>query len=481
MPPHRLHQLRAGQGERQPQEALERAVEPEPGARAPAVRRSPRRPGTARWRSGRPARPRGRRRRGAATTRHCGSSRASSPTSASRCAASCARRSPTMVSASASRRTATSWSSTGLAMSTPTRAAASRCTCGAEARTQPIRRPPQYGLLIPPIDTTRECRSKSATGGGIVGAVQRQVHEGLVDHQVGAGLRGGGDEPLPQRRGHQVAGRVLELRDQVRQPGPGLPQGAQQQLVVPARVVEAQPVRDDPGPAGGERGQRVRVGGRLHQRRAAGRQDQPDHQVQRVLGAVGDHDLFGAGGQAPGGVERGDRLAQLADAGRVVAGAAEVAGQVLGGVAGGVHQLRRGGERGAAEVDHVPVVGRRPETEVRHPVAGRAAPSSSRRRAGWRACPVSRSCRYAAVTVVRLIRSASASSRSAGRRTPSGEPAVGEQAAHRVGQRGVVGAAPAARQGVPMTEQSGQLSAANLRCHGHLRDIGYLAAVKIGP
>lgn len=52
-------------------------------------------------------------------------------------------------------------------MSTPTRRAARRCTSGAEARTQPIRRPPQYALLMPPMDTTRECRSKRATGGGI--------------------------------------------------------------------------------------------------------------------------------------------------------------------------------------------------------------------------------------------------------------------------------------------------------------------------
>ena len=48
------------------------------------------------------------------------------------------------------------------------RAPARRCTSGADARTQPIRRPPQYALLSPPIETTRECRSKTATGGDIV-------------------------------------------------------------------------------------------------------------------------------------------------------------------------------------------------------------------------------------------------------------------------------------------------------------------------
>ena len=77
-------------------------------------------------------------------------------------------------------------------------------------------------------------------------------------------------------------------------------------------------------------------------------------------------------------------------------------------------------------------------------------------------CPVSRSSRYAAVTVVRLIRSASASSRSAGQAYPQREPAVGEQPADRAGQRGVVGAATAARQGVPLPEQSGQLDPSHL-------------------
>ena len=48
------------------------------------------------------------------------------------------------------------------------------------------------------------------------------------------------------------------------------------------------------------------------------------------------------------------------------------------------------------------------------------------------------------------------------------QPAVGEQTAYRGGQRGVVGAAPAAGQGVPLPEQPGQLDATHLAGHGHL-------------
>ncbi|GAA0912626.1 hypothetical protein GCM10009558_020090 [Virgisporangium aurantiacum] len=91
--------------------------------------------------------------------RHCGNSARSAATSASRWARRSRRRAAMISSDACSRCTAINCSSTGDAMSTFTRSAASRAKVGAAARVQPMRSPPQNGLLMPPIDTVRAPRS----------------------------------------------------------------------------------------------------------------------------------------------------------------------------------------------------------------------------------------------------------------------------------------------------------------------------------
>src|SRR5262245_6693255 len=88
---------------------------------------------------------------------------------------------------------------------------------------------------------------------------------------------------------HQVAGRVLEFRDQVRDPRADLAYRTEQQVGVPA-VGDAE--RVDAGSSSTERGQRVGIGRRLGQYGGAGRGEQSQREVERVLYAVGDHDLL---------------------------------------------------------------------------------------------------------------------------------------------------------------------------------------------
>jgi hypothetical protein len=74
---------------------------------------------------------------------------------------------------------------------------------------------------------------------------------------------------------------------------------------------------DDLGPQGGQQPPRRPVPGRLHRDPVAGLQQHPGHQVDRLLGAVGDHHLAGAGLHRPGGADvAGDGLAQAGVAGR---------------------------------------------------------------------------------------------------------------------------------------------------------------------
>ncbi len=307
-----------------------------------------------------------------------------------------------------------------------------------------------------------------------VGPVQRQVHERLVDHQVGADRVRGGHQPFPQLGRHQVPGRVLEVGNQVTDAGSNLPQRTQQQVRVPAVGVGGQAVRGDPGPPGGQGREGVRVARRLDQDPAARRERQPQHQVQGVLRAVGDHDLVRRGGQPPFGVPLGDRLPQLDDPDRVVPGAIEVAGQILGRRPGRRQQLGRGGQRRHTEVEHVPVVQWDPQSVRRDPVRPRQhRPASGTPPAGQ----VSAVAQFA----VRGRDGGTADPQRlgqvpfGGQAHAEGEPTVGEQAAYRTGQRGIVGAAPPTGQGVPLPEQPGQLDPTHLTHHGHSPEIGSIA------
>ena len=111
----------------------------------------------------------------------------------------------------------------------------------------------------------------------------------------------------------------------------------------------------------------------------------------------------------------------------------------------------------------------RPEVATRCPSGRVVQLPAPRRLVRW---PVSRSARYAAVTVVRLTLERLGQLALGGQADAQRQPAVGEQAAHRAGQRGVVGAAVPARQGVPLAEQPGQLASADRRRHSHLPRIG---------
>jgi hypothetical protein len=205
----------------------------------------------------------------------------------------------------------------------------------------------------------------------------------------------------------------------------------------------------------------------------AGRDGQPQHQVEGLLGAAGDEDLLGRGGHTPFRVRGGHRLPQVDQAGRVVTGAAQVARQVVGGGAGGRDQFdgrRRGGH---PHVDHVEVVVRGPQAGRGDPVpGGQRGPAAGAAAAGQVPAFAQRAVRRrdgGAADAERLGQLAFGGQAHAQR-----QAAVGEQPAHRPGQGGVVGTAAPAGQRMPLTEQAGQLASTHRRRHSHLRGIGSL-------
>ena len=142
------------------------------------------------------------------------------------------RRSP---SASASRCTATSWSSTGLAMSTPTRSGGQPLHLRrggahpADPQAAPVRlaHPADRDHPGVPVEDARPAAASRCRPAA--GPRRTRRRPGRCRSAWAAAT-----SRSRSVGGHQVAGRVLELRDQVRQPGPGLPQRAEQQLGVPA-------------------------------------------------------------------------------------------------------------------------------------------------------------------------------------------------------------------------------------------------------
>ena len=126
----------------------------------------------------------------------------------------------------------------------------------------------------------------------------------------------------------QQPGRVVVVDVQVGQPGRELADGRPHAVEVPAGpvAVEGERNRHRAAAAGRDALQRVRVGGVVEQHPVARRDQRVDDQRHRLLGAVGDQDLLGPGGQARLGVPLRDRRRQRGDADDAEA----VAGQVLG-------------------------------------------------------------------------------------------------------------------------------------------------------
>jgi hypothetical protein len=127
--------------------------------------------------------------------------------------------------------------------------------------------------------------------------------------------------PVQQRvaagQAHRAAQRELVRRRRVDQPG----RGGQRVHPDPLGVHRH---AGDPGADRGEQPPRRRITRLLHRHHVAGAEQDPGDQVERVLGAVGDHHVVGGGPDRPGDAEiAGDRGAQGRVAGgfRVRAGA----------------------------------------------------------------------------------------------------------------------------------------------------------------
>ena len=92
------------------------------------------------------------------------------------------------------------------------RAAAKRWIRLSDARIQPVRMPAQWDLLSDPMETTAGLKEAS---GAVVAAVEVQLTERFIHHQDCAGRGGGADQPAALGVGHQPAGGVVEVRDDV--------------------------------------------------------------------------------------------------------------------------------------------------------------------------------------------------------------------------------------------------------------------------
>jgi hypothetical protein len=161
----------------------------------------------------------------------------------------------------------------------------------------------------------------------------------------------------------------------------------------------------------------ARVGRLLDEQPLAAPQAGLQRDRDGVQRSCGDDDLLGRRGQPAGGVALGDPRPQLGQAGRVVAVPGSSLGRSSSAAAKAV--ATSGGAGGAACDMSMTLSWAAAGTHApRSGPAGRAVQVP----APWRALaqPWSRSRPYAAVTVERLSRIALASSRSGGRRQPTG-------------------------------------------------------------
>jgi hypothetical protein len=168
---------------------------------------------------------------------------------------------------------------------------------------------------------------------------------------------------------HQVAGRVLEVGDQVGQGGPRRPQHATERVEIPA--VDVHGSADETSPGAAQSRERVGVSGRLDQHAVARPHQGLSHDGESGERPGHHHDLRGVGRQPARVVRRGDGLLEHGDAGGEVAVAAEIARQVLECLGVRRPDARHGGRRRGVEVDDVVAGGRRREG----PVQSAAAPA----------------------------------------------------------------------------------------------------------
>ena len=139
-----------------------------------------------------------------------------------------------------------------------------------------------------------------------------QIARHLVVDQRDPGRGGRVHQCLPVQRRQHRAGRVVEGGDHIRHRG-ALPARRGGEAGEPDRK-RTRHRRLLP-----ERLERSRVGGPFHQHPVARRQQRAGQQRQRLLAAVGDHDLFRPGADSAPGVPVRDGPAQRRVAGRVVA------------------------------------------------------------------------------------------------------------------------------------------------------------------
>ncbi len=184
---------------------------------------------------------------------------------------------------------------------------------------------------------------------------QRERLVGLVGHDDRAGAGQGRRELLALRVGHQVAGGVLEVGDQVGQPRRGLAQGGAERVEVPAVGVDGR--RHQPSARVAYGLGRVGIGRRLDHHPVARRGEGLRDDGRGGERPGGHHHLLGDGREAAGVVRRRDPRLQCGHAEREVARAAEVGGQLLGRALVGLDQPGRGGVRRAVEVDDVLAAG----------------------------------------------------------------------------------------------------------------------------
>ena len=217
-------------------------------------------------------------------------------------------------------------------------------SCG--ARIQPSRRPPQKLLLALPIVIAPG--EYAANGPRHLLALQRQRLVRLVDDRHGAGAAQVGGVRLALGVGHQQAGGVLEVRDQVgqpRAPSAAAPRRTASRSQPSGSTGEA-PSRAPPVP---HRLGRVGVDRRLDQHPVARTGERLGDDRGRGQRAGRDHDLLGVGRQPARVVGPGDRRLELGQPGREVAVAAEV-GRQLGPAASAYAAASRAGREGAAQL-----------------------------------------------------------------------------------------------------------------------------------
>ena len=180
-----------------------------------------------------------------------------------------------------------------------------------------------------------------------------QLAHRLVDDQHGAGGAGRVHEPTPLVLVGERAGRVVEVGDDVGEPGRRVPQHLPPAVHVPPGEPLGHGDGHQPGPGLAHQLKDVGVRGRLDGDALAAPGEEMTDGVDRAHRTGRHHDLLGHGRDAARGVPLGEHLAQRGQPRRIVAVRVRVRRQLLQGALDGTGEPRLGrGQRRAAEVDH---------------------------------------------------------------------------------------------------------------------------------